>query len=400
MTEDAIAIVLAGGVPTRDQFSVLTMNRSKAALPFGGVYRLIDFSLSCLMNSDIERVGIVTQFLPSSLIDHVGDGFSWDMKGYQRCAKILPPYISYEDKKSWYKGTGNAILQNINFIKDRHPEYVFIVPGEHIYNVDFKDILQQHIASRSKVSLAYKKMPSKKHCPRFGYVQCEGSTITDFIEKPPKPRTPYVSMGIYLFNTDILIKELESQNTDQSFFDLVSDVIVPLSRQKKIHGYEYTGNWAYLYDFYDYYYYHMALINEELSLKEWNIITNLEDRDTGFRPPTEVSPHARINNSLISPGCIIEGEVHHSVLSPGVHVKKNSSISNSILMHDVKIKENTRIHGVICDKDVCIGKNGVLGNQIQKISSKEDLILVGKGSHIQDNQNVDAGTHIKPRIIL
>ncbi len=400
MKENTIAMVLAGGVPTREQFSVLTMNRSKASLPFGGMYRLIDFSLSCLMESDIEQVGIVTQFLPSSLIDHVGDGYSWDMKGYQRCAKILPPYISYEENKSWYRGTGNAILQNINFIKDRHAEYVFIVPGEHIYNVDFKDILRRHIEQQSRVTLVYKKIPMTRYCPRFGYIHTREGMITDFIEKPEKPASQYVSLGIYLFNRQTLIEEVETRKEDKEFFDLVSDIIVPLAKKKDIHGYEYTGEWAYFYDYNDYFTYHMHLLQGKLPIKQWNIMTNLEDRDTGFRPPAQVLSSGDVNNSLIAPGCIIEGNVQDSVLFPGVYVGKNSTVTNSIVMHDVHIKEKSHLNGVICDKDVFIGEKSIIGLKENKNLNKEDLILLGKGCSIQPGQTIRPGTHIKPRIIL
>jgi len=400
MTEDTIAMVLAGGVPTREQFSVLTMNRSKAALPFGGVYRLIDFSLSCLMDSDIERVGIITQFLPSSLIDHVADGYSWDMKGYQRCAKILPPYISYEDNHRWYRGTGNAILQNINFIKDRQPKHVFIVPGEHIYDVDFKKMLRQHEKSDSQITLAYKEMPEQRYCPRFGYVKKQDSTITDFIEKPDEPKSRYVSLGIYLFDTEVLLEEIEKRGEDRDFFDLVSHIIVPLANEKRIEGYEHKGKWCYLYDYLDYFLYHRDLLNGDLPLREWNIMTNLEDRDTGFRPPAQLYSSGNINHSLVAPGCIIEGEVESSVLFPGVHVKRNSKVTHSIIMHDAVIKENCEVSGLICDKDVVIEPHCKVVAMQKNLISRDSLILLGKSSHIQSKQKIKPGTHIKPGTIL
>ncbi len=396
---DVLAMVLAGGKPTKDQFSVLTMNRSKASLPFGGLYRLIDFTLSSLMNSNIEKVGIITQFLPSSLIDHISDGFAWDMKGYERFVKILPPFVSYDNKDAWYKGTGDALRQNLNFIYDHAPEYVFILSGENVHNIDFKRILDFFKSENGKSLLVYKNLSPEQYCHRFGYVEVEGNKIVKMYEKPDKPMTEYVSAGIYLFKKDFFLKSMEKYDKKNLPFDFVKDVIIHLIEEGEVLGYECKGEWEYVRDYYNYYRLHLDVIDGKLPIRNWNVLTNLEDRNTGFRPSTQIKNKGVISDSLVAPGCIIEGEVFQSVLFPGVKIGKNTKVHNSIIMHDTIIGKSCLLNGVICDKDVIIEDGRKIGEEeVGKLLLKEDLVLIGKGAVIKND--IPKGKHIKPSFIL
>lgn len=396
----SLAMILAGGVPTKDRFSVLTMNRSKASLPFGGIYRLIDFSLSNFSHSNIEEVGIITQFLPSSLIDHIGDGVAWDMKGYNRCAKILPPFISYETSSSWYKGTGDALWENLNFVYDRDPDYVFVVSGENIYNLDMQEVVRFHDEHDQEVTLVYCSMDPEKYCDRFGYVHTQGDRVEKLFEKPDEPKSSYISTGIYLFSKDAFLRYL-TQYRKAGAYNFVQDLMIPLIESGKVAGYEHTGPWEYINDFYDFYRLQMDLADGTLPIWNWGMLTNQEDRNSGFRPPLQFKCDGVASNTVIANGCLIEGTVDRSILSPGVKVAKNARIYNSIIMHDCEIGEGAFLNGVICDKDVTIDPGIQIGNSDhQAVVKRDELTIIGKGIHIQSQQDIQTGQHLDPQVLI
>jgi glucose-1-phosphate adenylyltransferase len=376
----AVALVLAGG---RIQgYGVLTLNRTKAALPFAGFYRIVDFALSSLSRSGIGRVGLICQYLPASLIEHVGGGEAWGLNGFGCEVRLMPPFVGV-GKIEWFRGTADAIYQNMNFIQDWDPSYVIVCSAEHVFSLDFSEVVSFHETSGADLTVLEKQLPREQQSKRFGYVVVgDDGRVAQFLEKPDEPPSDRVSIGIFVFNKEVLVRQLERLDRGEKCFNLSRDIIPSMVDDHRVVAYSFPGYWNYLETIEDYYRASMSLLDETpaIDLKGWEVLTNLSDRGLGRRPSAYAGPAARIEDALISPGCHIEGAVERSILSPGVVVERDAVVSDSILMHDVRVERGARIHQVVSDKDVVFGAGSEVGWGRPRASDRPlNLTLIGKG---------------------
>ena len=355
---DALVLLLAGGVGSR--LNVLVQNRAKPAVPFGGIYRIIDFSLSNVANSGLKKVGVLTQYKPLSLMSHLGAGEAWDLNGRSRGVKILPPRTGFKDS-DWYQGTADAVRRNIDFIRANPSDEVLILSGDHIYHMDFTSMLAFHRAKNADVTVAMMVVPlSEIH--QFGAAIIDDEKrIIEWEEKPAVPRTDLASMGIYVFNRRYLLDALER---DRASVDFGMHVLPQAIAHHDAYAYPFTGYWRDVGTIQAYWEANMDILSHdvEISPQAWKIHTNGEvDSRLTDRPPTRFGNKIDVRHSLIAPGCIINGTVTNSVLSPGVIVEEGAVVNNSILFADCVVKRNAKVDLSICDKEVIIGENAAVG---------------------------------------
>ncbi len=394
--EKVVAMVLAGG--SFSSLEILAERRAKAAIPFGGMYRIIDFVLSNLTNSDIEHVGILAQYRPSSLIDHVGVGIPWDLYGRTRAVKILPPYKGKDDS-DWYKGTADAVYQNLNFITDHQPAQVMILAGENIYSMDYHELLRFHREKNAECTLVCNKLPAPNP-HRFGIMSLdETCRVVSYQEKPTIIQGEYYSAGIYVFNTDFLLEKLAADAVSPGSKHNFADNIVPdmLTSGNRFYGYPFEGYWAYCGTVEEYWQANMDILSDSpgIDIWNWNVRTNLEDRNIGGHQPAIILPHARVKNSMVASGCMIDGTVEHSILFPGVTVEQGAVVQNSIIFHEGLIKQRAILDSVIADKDVIVGEESQIGRGESSIPNEEfpqdfrsGLTVLGKEVCIQNKVHV------------
>ena len=355
---DALVLLLAGGIGSR--LNLLVEHRAKPAVPFGGLYRIIDFSLSNVMNSGFTKVGVLTQYKPLSLMAHIGGGEAWDFTGRTRGVKILPPRTGEKDS-DWYQGTADAIRQNIDFIKDNPSEQVVILSGDHIYRMDFDAMVSYHQHKKADITIGM-MVVAKRDIHQFGagIINAE-NRIIDWEEKPAVPRTNLASMGIYVFDTKYLLRTLAQ---DRSEVDFGMHIIPRAIDEDRVFAYPFYGYWRDVGTIQSYWETNMDITRDDsgISPEEWEIRSN---PDYGGRPmdraPARFMAGSTVSASMVSSGCIIEGTVINSVLSPGVHVKKGAIVSNSVIFADSIIEEGAVVDLAICDKRVHVGKGSVIG---------------------------------------
>ncbi len=390
MKKEIIALLLAGGVGSR--LSILAKLRAKPAIPFAGIYRIIDFTMSNIANSNIDVVGVLTQYKPLSLMEHIDNGRPWDLFGKTRLVEILPPKTG-EEISDWYKGTSDAVYQNMGFIEDFSPEMVLIVSGDHIYYMNYNVLKEYHEDKKADATIGLIRVPMAQ-AHHFGIAEIDaGGRIIDWIEKPKKPRSNLASMGIYIFNTRILKTALK-ESAQKNGVDFAKDVIpLLLKKKKRVFGYEFSGYWRDVGTIGSYWHCNMDLLRKksELKIEEWNIRTNLFVRgEVGNRPSAYISDNGCVVNSLISSGCIIDGTVENSIISPGVIVEKGARITDSIIFHNSIIKKDSILAKAIIDKNVRIGagvKIGIGDNKPNRILGKNlsnGISVIGKNAVIPE----------------
>lgn len=379
--KETVVMLLAGGGGTR--LNILGQLRAKPAVPFGGMYRIIDFTLSNVMNSGIRNTAVLTQYKPLSLMWHVGTGEPWDMTGRTRGVKILPPRTGEKDS-DWYRGTADAIRQNIRFINDNGPTHVLILSGDHIYNMDYASMIRFHQEKKADLTIATMVVP-KEETRHFGIAITDGDgRIVDWEEKPANARSDLASMGVYAFSTKYLLRLLSEEKGSDFGHD-----IVPMAIKKgAVFAFPFRGYWKDVGTLQSYWEANQDLLHSPpaIDLAAWRPRTNMEESDRlGDRPPARISPSGMVVDSLVSPGCVIEGEVVCSVLSPGVHVKRGARVTASVVMHDTEIGEGTTVDRAIVDKKVRIGGGSVVGHGEEAPPNRESpehlftgLTLIGK----------------------
>lgn len=357
--DNVLAVVLAGGQGER--LSILTQERTKPAIPFAGKYRIIDFNLSNCVNSGIYNVAVLTQYQPLSLADHIGIGTPWGLARPDGGIRLLQPYLAREEGRDWYKGTADAVYQNLQYIDEQGAELVLILSGDHVYNMDYADMLKFHEETKADVTLAVTRIP-KEELPQFGTVTVdETGQLTDFQEKVKKPKSDLVSMGIYLFKKDVLQRCLEedAQNIT-SRHDFGRNVLPQLVDRNKIFAYNFEGYWRDVGTVWGYWEANMDLLEMPPSLL-FNVVWPIRTKEEEERPPCIVSGTAKVASSLLSTGCIIEGCVEHSVLSPGVKVAESATVKDSIIMSDTTIGPDSVINHSILDKEVVVEAGCYIG---------------------------------------
>lgn len=367
---ETLALILAGGKGTR--LDILSQRRSKPAMPFAGKFRIIDFALSNCTQSGIYDIGILTQYLPLSLNEHIGSGKPWDLDRRDSSVTLLQPH------NYWYLGTADAVLKNLEFIERRSPKYVLILSGDHIYKMDYRKMIQVHKEKNATLTIACQPVPQEE-VSRFGIMSInDDAEIVQFEEKPKTSTSNLASMGIYLFNFDLLKKVL--LKIKQEDLDFGKHIIPHLieSTEKEVYAYLFKDYWMDVgtYDSYLETNIQMTKDFTELDLYDptWKVYTKSEDL-----PPVKISSEATIHNSLVSNGCVIEGAVINSVLSPGVRVGKGAVVKDSVILNNVIIGDLVTIHRSIIDKKVIIGRNTYVGygDDLTPNKAKPDLLRSG-----------------------
>jgi len=356
--ENTLVLLLAGGVGSR--LNVLVKTRAKPAVPFAGLYRIIDFSLSNVMNSGMKHVGVLTQYKPLSLMRHLGTGEAWGFTGRSRGVKILPPSTGFRDS-DWYKGTADAIRQNLSFIKAHPSQEIIILSGDHIYQMDLDAMIEFHRQKNADITIGMMIVPeSQIHQFGAGITNDEGRII-EWEEKPKIARTNLASMGIYAFKTEYLLNLLAE---DKEMLDFGMHLIPKAIARDNVFAYPFEGYWRDVGTIQAYWEANMDLLKEdpEISPEAWGIRPNLESEQLlADRIPARFAEGSRVCCSMISAGCVIEGEVVNSVLSPGVRVGPGCRIRDSIILHDCVIEEGATVDLAIMDKLTRIGKGAVVG---------------------------------------
>ena len=395
-----LAMILAGG--RVDELNVLTYYRPKSAVPFGGFSRIIDFPLSNLMNSGLERVAILSQYRNYSLINHIGSGAAWDMIGRNRGVSILPPFKGSE-KSSWYRGTADAVSQNLDYVKYHNPEVILILSGDHVYNMDYREIIEYHRSKDADLTMACLQMPKDK-AHRFGLADIDdedgkvGGRVLDYKEKPAEPEFNWASMTIYCFRPralyDILDGLVDTENDVEFGRDIIPQMMASGSR---IYGYKFYDYWGYTRTVDEYWQTSMDLLGSDPSIKleEWGIRTNLEHRAIRDYQPLKVGNSAEISNSLIYNGCVVEGTVENSILFPGVRVGRGSIVRDSVLFFDNQVGEEVRIGKIISDVNVSFGNGSQVGSSS---GAGGPVTLVGWSNEIQPGAAIGPGCTLYPHL--
>ncbi|RCW56260.1 MULTISPECIES: glucose-1-phosphate adenylyltransferase [Halanaerobium] len=389
--EEMLAMLLAGGKGTR--LGVLTKNIAKPAVPFGAEYRLIDFPLSNCTNSGITTVGVLTQYKPLVLNSYIGSGSSWDLDRHNGGVTVLPPYVK-EGGGSWYKGTADAIYQNIEFIDIYDPEYVLILSGDHIYKMDYAEMLNYHKTKNADVSIGVLEVPWEE-THRFGIMNTnEDQKIIEFQEKPENAKNNLASMGIYIFNWEYLRKYLieEAEENDDSAGDFGHNIIPKMMADNlNFYAYTFKGYWKDVGTIESYWQAHMDLLGEKpiLDLQDRNWIIYSVNPN---RPPQYLSEDAEVDNSMINKGTQIMGTVKNSVLFFGVKVAQDAVVEDSVILPNTRIRSGAKIKNSIVGRNVIVEKNSKIGLETDDKKSNElKITVIGDDEVIPEASNIKAG---------
>ena len=370
-------MLLAGGQGSR--LYDLTKQTAKPAVSFGGKYKIIDFPLSNCINSGIDTVGVLTQYQPLALNEYIGNGAPWDLDRSRGGLSVLPPYQGYKDS-NWYKGTANAIYQNINFIKQFNPDYVLILSGDHIYRMDYSKMLAQHKETGAACTVATITVPIEE-ASRFGICNTNpDNSIYEFEEKPKVPKNNQASMGIYIFTTSPLLEYLEVDEADPNSSNDFGKNVIPnlLNNGEKLFAYNFEGYWRDVGTIASLWESNMDLIGDEPVLKMNDKDFKIYSRNMA-RPPQYLGENSSVVSSLISEGCRIYGTVENSILSGGVVIEEGAIVKDSIIMDDVVVSKDATVYSSIVDGETFIApgvKVGVSG------AGKDSITVVAKGSNV------------------
>lgn len=391
-TTECVAMILAGGQGSR--LGVLTKHVAKPAVPFGGKYRIIDFTLSNCLHSGIDTVGVLTQYQPLELNTYIGNGNPWDLNRNSGGVFVLPPYQSAE-KGEWYKGTANAIFQNIEFVDKFNPKYVIVLSGDHIYKMDYSKMLKFHKAKGADATIAVIEVPWEE-ASRFGIMATDSeSRITEFAEKPAKPKSNLASMGVYVFTWDVLKKYLKKDEKNPESANDFGKNIIPemLGAKEKLFAYGFEGYWKDVGTVYSLWEANMDLIAQppafDLYDKDWSIFSR-----NPVKPPHFTAKGAVVKDSCVTEGCNIYGTVRHSVLFEGVTVEKGAVVEDSIVFPGSVIGENSVIRNAVIGEQAIIGRDCIVGDEHtsdKKLKSKYctgGISLVGGGVKLSGGKKI------------
>ena len=379
-----IAMLLAGGQGSR--LKVLTEKTAKPAVPFGGKYRIIDFPLSNCVNSGIDTVGILTQYQPLELNEYIGNGQPWGLNKTHSCAQVLPPYERHDKKSGWYKGTANAIYQNIDFIERFQPDYVVILSGDHIYKMDYNAMVEFHEKSGASCTIAVREVPLSE-ASRFGILNTNpDNSIYEFEEKPAKPKSTNASMGIYVFNWDVLREALVADEADPDSSNDFGKNIIPglLNAGHKMMAYNFDGYWKDVGTIDSLWEANMELLGKE---PEFNIRGDerfkIYARNNAL-PSSYIDPQAKISNSFIAEGSEVYGTVNHSVISTGCMIGQGALVEDSMIMPGVVIESGAIVRHAILGENARVCQNAVVGGVFKPGDSKK-ISVAAKGAVIEAN---------------
>ena len=402
--KNCVAMILAGGQGSR--LGILTKNVAKPAVPFGGKYRIIDFPLSNCSHSGIDTVGVLTQYQPLELNTYIANGKSWDLDRSNGGIYVLPPYTSAE-KGEWYKGTANAIYQNLGFIEQFNPKYVVILSGDHIYKMDYNKMVKQHRKSNADATIAVIEVPWDE-ASRFGIMNTDAEmNIVEFEEKPKNPKSNLASMGVYCFSWDILRKYLtEDENNPDSDNDFGKNIIpAMLADGLKMVAHRFDG---YLKDVGTI----QSLWEANMELLDDNPGCNLDDSSwriyskNPIKPPHYIAPEAKLKNCYVTEGCEIYGEIDHSIIFESVMVKEGAKIEDSIVMPGAKIGKNALIYKSIIGSNVIVGDNATVGSMDNSANTDwvnnnictADITLIGSDTEIGNGVKIAVNSMVTENV--
>ncbi len=386
-----VAIILAGGAGTR--LGVLSDKRAKPAVPFAGRYRIIDFPLSNCVNSGIFDVGVLTQYLPRSLNTHIGIGRPWDLDRSRGGARLLQPYQG-RSEQDWYGGTADAVLQNLDYLRESRADTVLILSGDHIYKMDYRPMLAAHVERKADLTVAVMNV-APEETVRFGIVLTdEAGRVTKFLEKPKAAPSTLANMGVYVFRASALFERLQTLAPEHSDLDFGKHVIPSMVKPYAIYTFPFEGYWVDVGTVDAYWQTSMELVSGQSKLNlydpSWVIHTRSEER-----APAKVGPQAVAHESIISNGCIVRGQVVKSVLSPGVYVSPGAIVRESVVMNDTWIGPGAVVDRCILDKNVVVGAGTQLGwgdDNVANLKHPDRFYtgpsIVGKGAHIPPNRRI------------
>ncbi|NIR48302.1 glucose-1-phosphate adenylyltransferase [candidate division KSB1 bacterium] len=397
--KNVLALILAGG--RVDELSVLTLTRPKSTVPFGGMYRVIDFPLSNLMHSEVERVGVLGQYRSLSLFNHVGVGAWWDFVGRDRGAFMLTPSTGHA-ASDWYKGTADAVYQNLDFVQEQAPEIVLILSGDHIYKMDYRRMLNYHLEKNADLTIAFFPIEIEES-NRFGVADIDdedgnmGGTVIDYKEKPAESGYPWASLTIYLFKPAVLYDLLDENARKASSHEFGRDIISKMLGKYRVYGYKFYDYWGYTRTIDEYWQTNMHLLQEnpKIDLDSWQVRTNLDHDQLRDRPPMKAGEHAKITTSLVYNGCEVEGEVLNSILFPGVKIEKHAVVKDSILFYDAVVKSGGVVDKTITDVDVIIGEDSRIGHGDDLTANQNHPNLLNTGINL-----IGRDVHVPPKLSL
>ena len=372
--KEMIAMILAGGQGSR--LKELTKNIAKPAVPFGGKYRIIDFALSNCANSRIDTVGVLTQYKPLELSSHIGIGSPWDLDRRNGGVSILPPYET-ETGGNWYRGTANAIYQNISFVDNYDPEYVLILSGDHIYKMDYSKMLEYHKKSGAEATISVINV-SKEEASRFGIMNTnDDMSIYEFEEKPKVPKSTLASMGIYIFNWKTLKKYLKADELDELSSNDFGKNIIPkmINADVKIMAYPFEGYWKDVGTVESLWEANMDLLNKDNKLNLYDSNWPILSKSSNY-PSQYIGINANVKNSMVSEGSKIEGTVINSLIFEGAEIGENVIIRDSVIMPNAKIGDNSTINKAIIATGITIGEGINIGNGENVSLIAEDIVKI------------------------
>ena len=396
MKKEVVAMLLAGGQGSR--LYALTSNVAKPAVPFGGKYRIIDFPLSNCVNSGIDTVGVLTQYRPLELNAYLGNGQPWDLDRSDGGVHILPPYQREGEQGTWYKGTANAIYQNIGFLDLYDPEYVVVLSGDHIYKMDYSAMVKRHKEAGAACTISVMEVPWEE-ASRFGLMVADkDDRVTEFQEKPKNPKSNLASMGIYIFNWDILKKYLEEDEADPNSENDFGNNIIPnlLRDNRRMYAYNFNGYWKDVGTIASLWEANMEILDPEhsginLFDEDWKIYS----RNSGMTGH-KVNAGGVVENAMITDGCRIKGSVKHSILFAGVKVEKGAVVEDAVVMGGTVIKAGATVKHCIVAENVTIGENAVVG--AMPTESENGVATVGADVSIGDNAKVGPNAMVRNNV--
>ncbi len=392
--QEVVAMLLAGGQGSR--LGVLTRNLAKPAVPYGGKYRIIDFPLSNCVNSGIETVGVLTQYQPLELNEYIGSGQPWDLDSMYGGVHVLPPYQRGK-QSDWYKGTANAIYQNIRFIDRYNPEYVVVLSGDHIYKMDYAKMIAYHKEKKADCTIAVIEVPMEE-ASRFGILNTyEDGTIYEFDEKPAVPKSNKASMGIYVFSWKKMRKYLEADEADPNSSNDFGKNVLPamLNAGEKMVAYQFSGYWKDVGTIDSLWESNMDLLDPNVPLDLSDETWKIYSRNPAM-PPHYIASTAKVQNSLISEGCNVYGDVDFSVLFAGVYVAPGAVVKDSIIMPGARIEEGAVVQYAIVAEDCVVSADCKIGARPEDIENKDEwgVAVLGAGCVLKP------GTVVPPKAMI
>ncbi|MBK7127151.1 MAG: NTP transferase domain-containing protein [Dehalococcoidia bacterium] len=396
---NVLAMILAGG--QGDRLSILSEQRAKPAVVFGGQYRIVDFALSNCSNSGITKVSVLTQYRPRSLVNHIGAGRPWGFDTLDGGIQILQPYLGRADS-DWYQGTADAIYQNLYVIEESRAREVLILAGDHIYLTSYRNMIAYHRSQAADATVAVYSVP-REEAHRFGVLDLDANgRIIDFQEKPKNPRGAWASMGVYVFNKDVLVEQLQSDADmgENSSHDFGKDIIPRIFQTHRVFGYQYQSYWRDVGTIESYWTAHMDLLapNPSLNLEE----AELKLRTAGaIMPPARFGRGAMVRESLISPAVHINGEVTRCVISPGVVIEEGAVVRDSIIQHRCVIRAGAVVDRSILDKEVTVGRGSIVGEGDAAIANFERPDIVNTGINVIGKRvTIPAGMSVGRNVVI